>query len=353
MPSINKTILIYLIGKSGVGKYTVAKALEKHGFILCDNQLINYPIFSLLQYDRKQSIPDYAWEIIAKIRDTIFEFISKEASHNYVLTNVLGDIPRDHKLFIEVQSLAEKRLSLFVPIKMNCDIDENIKRIQDASRKTRYKSMDIQDVYKQKIIQLTHPNLLEIDVTALTPQDVVSFILKHIETISSKFTFKPLSQCDLNLLCQWFSKPHVSEWWQDNLSSEEIKDKYGKRIGDPVVCPFIVYLNDKPIGFIQYYWASKVGDSWWPNEDDYTVGTDQFIGEGQYLNQGYGTLMMKAFVKFLFKNPKINKIITEADPNNIRAKRCYEKAGFQDVDLIKTPDGNSILMVIKRKNNDL
>ncbi len=171
-------------------------------------------------------------------------------------------------------------------------------------------------------------------------------------TIISKFTFKPLSPGDLDLLGQWFSQPHVLEWWQDDLSPEEIKDKYGKPIGDPVVCPYIAYLNDKPIGFIQYYWATQVGDGWWPNEEDDTVGTDQFIGEVNYLNQGYGTLMMKAFIKFLFKNQKINKIITEAEPNNIRAKRCYEKAGFQNVGLIETPDGHSILMVIKRKNND-
>ena len=39
------TNIIYLIGKSGSGKYTIAKELAKHGYIICDNQLINYPVF--------------------------------------------------------------------------------------------------------------------------------------------------------------------------------------------------------------------------------------------------------------------------------------------------------------------
>ena len=48
----NNTNIIYLTGKPGVGKYTIAKELAaNHGFIVCDNQLINNPIFELLQYD--------------------------------------------------------------------------------------------------------------------------------------------------------------------------------------------------------------------------------------------------------------------------------------------------------------
>jgi len=163
--------------------------------------------------------------------------------------------------------------------------------------------------------------------------------------MTNKFTFKPLTSSDLDLLCRWFKQPHVLEWWNDRLTSEEIKEKYGNRIGGDVVCPYIVYLHDKPIAFIQYYWASKVGDGWWPNEDTSTVGLDQFIGEENYLNQGIGTAMMNEFTHFLFQNPLIKKIITETDPNNFRAKRCYEKAGFYETGIIDTPDEKSILMI--------
>ncbi|HJD60261.1 MAG TPA: hypothetical protein LFW20_06440 [Rickettsia endosymbiont of Omalisus fontisbellaquei] len=42
------TTIIYLIGKPGTGKYTIAKELSKSGYVICDNQLINKPIFALL-----------------------------------------------------------------------------------------------------------------------------------------------------------------------------------------------------------------------------------------------------------------------------------------------------------------
>lgn len=67
---------------------------------------------------------------------------------------------------------------------------------------------------------------------------------------SSTISFKPLQENDLELLCKWLDMPHVKEWWNDGLNHDEIKEKYRKRIGDTIVVPFIVYLDNKPIGFI-------------------------------------------------------------------------------------------------------
>lgn len=165
--------------------------------------------------------------------------------------------------------------------------------------------------------------------------------------MNQKLSFKPLNNSNLELLCDWFEKPHVLEWWNDHLTHEKIKEKYEKRINNTIVHPYIVYLANKPIGFIQYYWAKKLGHDGWHNEDEGTVGIDQFIGDERYLNKGYGTLMIKEFIQLLFQNPLIKKIITEVDPQNFRAKRCYEKVGFQEVELINTPDGKSLLMTIE------
>jgi RimJ/RimL family protein N-acetyltransferase len=164
-----------------------------------------------------------------------------------------------------------------------------------------------------------------------------------------QFTFKPLAVSDLNLLCEWFANPHVLEWWNDRLTPAEIKQKYGSHINDTIVCQYIAYLGNHPIGFIQYYWANKVGNRWWPDEDDGTVGIDQFIGNENYINKGFGTAMIKKFIQFLFQNHAITKIISEADPHNHRARRCYQKVGFHEEAEINTPDGKSLLMTMKRQ----
>lgn len=112
--------------------------------------------------------------------------------------------------------------------------------------------------------------------------------------------------------------------------------------------PFIIWIEDKPIGFIQYYHAAQVGDGWWPDEVAGTVGIDQFIGEEDYINKGYGTRMIQAFIQQLFENPGIKKIITDVDPSNVRAVRCYEKTGFKFVKQLMTPDGLANLIAILR-----
>ncbi len=158
------------------------------------------------------------------------------------------------------------------------------------------------------------------------------------------FNFKPLEESHLDLLCAWFDKDHVKEWWNDDLDSESIKEKYRKRIGDSVVFPFVAYLNEKPIGFIQYYYADKVGDGWWPAEMEGTVGIDQFIGEEDYINRGYGTQMIGQFMVKIFSDSNIRKIITDVDENNHRAIRCYEKLGLYFISKVTTPDGLANLM---------
>jgi|688.fasta_scaffold225576_2 RimJ/RimL family protein N-acetyltransferase len=173
--------------------------------------------------------------------------------------------------------------------------------------------------------------------------------IRYYKKLSKVFTFKPLQESDLELLCRWFAEPHVKEWWNDNLSFEAIKFKYKKRIGGKIVSPYIVYINDRAIGFIQSYQADKVGEGWWPNEKEGTVGIDQFIGESDLINRGIGTLMIRAFIDHLLQEPSINKIITDVDPKNLRAIRCYEKTGLKFVREVNTPDGVAFLMELVRR----
>ncbi len=81
--------VLYLIGRSGIGKYTIANQFKKYGFKIVDNQLINNPIFSLLDLNNEAPIPDLTREFTSQIRSSVFGFISKEKTHDYILTNEL------------------------------------------------------------------------------------------------------------------------------------------------------------------------------------------------------------------------------------------------------------------------
>lgn len=176
------TIIIYLIGKPGTGKYTIAKEIAQHGYIVCDNQLINNPIFALLNHDGLTRIPMFAWNSIEKIRDSIFDFISIEPCNNYVLTNVLYEETGDQQLFKKVEELALKRNSLFIPIKLQISEQEHLKRIQNPDRKFRYKTINADEVYIDlSLIEITHPNAMELDVSDVSANYAAVQILAHVK----------------------------------------------------------------------------------------------------------------------------------------------------------------------------
>lgn len=180
------TTIIYLTGKPGVGKYTISKELAaKYGFIVCDNQLINNPIFELLQYDGYAKIHDFAWKTIARIRAEVFHFLANHTKNSYVLTNCLADTVEDRALYGQVQKIAETRGSLFIPVQLQISKEEHLKRLTRPERRARWKSIDPSDAEDNgPLISISHPNLLELNVSNLSPEDAAEAIMNHIKILS-------------------------------------------------------------------------------------------------------------------------------------------------------------------------
>lgn len=158
------------------------------------------------------------------------------------------------------------------------------------------------------------------------------------------FQFRPLTMADMPLLHGWLNRPHVAARWDGATSLPEVQERYQKHLGSKSVFPHIVEMNGKPIGFIQSYNAELVGDGWWENEPPGTWGVDQYIGEENLIGKGVGSTFIRIFTDQLLKTPGITRIITDPAPDNARAIRAYEKAGFSKIDVIQTPDGPALLM---------
>jgi len=166
-----------------------------------------------------------------------------------------------------------------------------------------------------------------------------------------RIDFRPLTLDDLPMLHEWLRRPHVAEWWGPAGSLDELVAEYGPGIGGTVPHrAYVVRLDGRPIGFIQSYVAAEThDDGWWLDEHDPGVwGIDQFIADPTLLGQGLGTAMVRAFVARLFENPAVTRVQTDPSPDNARAIRCYEKAGFRAVGEVDTLDGRALLMYCDR-----
>lgn len=158
------------------------------------------------------------------------------------------------------------------------------------------------------------------------------------------FTFASLAQDHLPLIHKWLNTDHVANFYDGYLSRDQVEEKYLPKIESEIVFPYIVSLEDRPIGYIQTYNAPLVGDGWWQDQPDGTWGIDQFLGEKSLLGKGIGSAFVNQFSNELLKRNDINRVITDPAPHNPRAIRAYEKAGFQIIEEIQTPDGTAILM---------
>jgi aminoglycoside 6'-N-acetyltransferase-1b/aminoglycoside 6'-N-acetyltransferase-2 len=164
-------------------------------------------------------------------------------------------------------------------------------------------------------------------------------------------SLRPMTEHDLPMLHEWLNRPHIVEWWGgERPTLEAVRWKYHPRVlAQERVTPYIGLLGDTPFAYAQSYVALGAGGGWWEEETDPGArGIDQSIGYPELLGRGLGTRLVRALVILLFSDPSVTRIQTDPAPDNTRAIRCYEKAGFRRVRTIVTPDGPAIYMIRER-----
>lgn len=171
-------------------------------------------------------------------------------------------------------------------------------------------------------------------------------------SIDMRVTLRPMTECDLAMLHDWLNRPHIVEWWGgERPSLQQVQEQYHPRaLARERVMPYIGLLGTQPFAYAQTYVALGAGNGWWEDEVDPGVrGIDQSIADAALLGMGLGTRLVQVLVERLFGDPQVSKVQTDPAPHNLRAIRCYEKAGFRRVRTIATPDGPAVYMLCVRE----
>jgi aminoglycoside 6'-N-acetyltransferase len=155
------------------------------------------------------------------------------------------------------------------------------------------------------------------------------------------YQFRPMSTEDLPMVRRWLEAPHVAQWWHD---PDEQFALVCEDLNHPAMDQFVVTADDRPFAYLQCYDPTAWSDNGLGTHPLGTRGIDQFIGEPDMVDRGHGSALIRSFVDGLLK-AGTPRVVTDPDPENVRAVRAYEKAGFQKARLVNTPDGRALLMV--------
>ena len=159
--------------------------------------------------------------------------------------------------------------------------------------------------------------------------------------MAPQYQFRPMSAADLPMVRRWLETPHVAQWWHD---PDEQFALVSEDLDHPAMDQFVVAADHRPFAYLQCYDPTAWSDNGLGTHPRGTRGIDQFIGEPDMVDRGHGSALIRSFVDGLLKTGT-PRVVTDPDPENIRAVRAYEKAGFQKARLVNTPDGRALLMV--------
>ena len=71
-----------------------------------------------------------------------------------------------------------------------------------------------------------------------------------------------------------------------------------------------------------------------------------WIGVLKERNNGYGTEALKQMVQIIHqKHPDVKELFIDPDEENVRAIKCYQNAGFQNVGEIIDDEGGAVCCI--------
>jgi release factor glutamine methyltransferase len=133
---------------------------------------------------------------------------------------------------------------------------------------------------------------------------------------------------DYSLLLGWLRTPEVLEWYEGRDRDFDLADilgKYGpggelEREGTE---PMIVELDGRPVGYVQVYELTQgrdAGRGIW--------SLDLYVGEPELHGSGLGRRVVRSVAEHLLRDRGARDVVIMPYPENVRAVRSYEAAGF-------------------------
>lgn len=181
MSDRSASLVVHINGWPGSGKLTIARHLaERLGARLADNHTLINPAEALFA----RSDPLYR-SLRAAVRKSVFEHLARApAEQSFIFTDALSDDASDTRAFEDCAALARERGARFVAVVIDCDVEENLKRLTRAGRSKQHKLTDpaiLLDLRgKHRLLRGNGDVVVAVDVTTLGAGEAAECIAGRI-----------------------------------------------------------------------------------------------------------------------------------------------------------------------------
>ena len=144
-----------------------------------------------------------------------------------------------------------------------------------------------------------------------------------MELRGDRVVLRPLAEEDVDRIVELGADPEVARWWP-GLTVKDVGEK--ARGEEKDVASFAIVVEGEVAGLIQH---------WEETEPDYRhAGIDLFLG-APYHDRGLGTDAVRTMARYLIESLGHHRLTIDPAAHNERAIRCYEKAGFKRVGVMR------------------
>lgn len=132
-------------------------------------------------------------------------------------------------------------------------------------------------------------------------------------------TLRPVHEGDAGVLRQMLAAPEVAAWWGSVPDGFPLDD-------EPEATRFAIVVDGLVGGMVQY------GEE---NEPDFRYAWIDIFVDPPLHGRGVGTDAVSTLVEHVIKDLGHHRVTIDPAVDNVAAVRCYEKAGFRRVGLLR------------------
>lgn len=182
----NVPCYIYMNGYPGVGKLAIATALQK---LLPDSKVYhNHLMIDPIKPIIERTSPQYeaARKMLRRALLGLIATAEEAQPTTWIFTDSRERSAAGATAAKDYQDAAHERGALFISIVLNCDLEENIRRMTCPKRESGQttKLRDPKILRKIRDVEALHqsggPNELHLDVTHISPGEAAEIIVEHI-----------------------------------------------------------------------------------------------------------------------------------------------------------------------------